>query len=70
MENPNLKWMRTAGTPICGNPHVWIILKGGGVQAISKFQQVYERFQRVLQTSGFDNNTCGIHTNDGIQTIT
>ena len=22
MENPNLKWMRTGGTPISGNPHV------------------------------------------------
>ena len=22
MENPNLKWMRTGGTPILGHPHV------------------------------------------------
>ena len=25
-ENPNLKWMRTRGTPICGNPHIQTVV--------------------------------------------
>ena len=61
-ENPNLKWMRTGGAPILGNPHIRKSMETGGKGGIGWMSETwrlinrstYEPIQQYLGLSLFE----------------